>query len=202
MQRRPAATGYDAASRFRFEGDGGDSPQNVPGENNQHNVDWVARQIGLAVDGDRLVIEQSVSAFGLRSQSRQARNGGANWRRTRSRARLAADADAAAATRPAAFFARRLHKAGPVLACFNSVDGKVMWTSKIEPEKWVVGDPLLDSGRVVRTGHDAAGTGIHTVAGRHYDPQSGAVLSIRPLIQFRETWWQERNCQVPRRAMS
>ena len=33
-----------------------------------------------------------------------------------------------------------------------------------------------------------------------FDPQTGAVLSSRPLTHFRENWWQQRHCQVRRWA--
>ncbi len=190
----PPASGFETAARSRFDGDGGDSPQNVPGENNLHNIDWVARQLALVVDGARLILSNrfQLSAYDLNSGALQWRSelGGEHghthdWP-------LMPMRPLNTATR---IFVRRLHKAGPVLSCFNSVDGKLMWTSKIEPEKWVVADPLLIQDELfalVMTRLEQE----FTLSLVTYDPQTGAVLSARPLTRFRENWWQERTCQV------
>ena len=97
--------------------------------------------------------------------------------------------------RPIAFSFAGYIGLAPALACFNSADGKVLWTSKIEPEKWVVADPLLIQDELfalVMTRVEQE----FTLSLSTYDPQTGAVLSARPLVHFRENWWQERTCQV------
>ena len=174
-QPTPAPTGFEAVLRSRLEGDGGDGPQNVPGEINLHNIDWVARQLALVVDGDRLLLSNrfQLSAYDLKSGALQWRSelGGEHgpaheWPLMPMRP----------LNTPNRIFVRRLHRSGPVLACFNSADGKVLWTSKIEPDKWVVGDPLLIQDELfalVMTRLEQE----FTLSLATYDPQSGAVLS-------------------------
>jgi outer membrane protein assembly factor BamB len=88
-----------------------------------------------------------------------------------------------------------LHRAGPALACFDAADGKVIWTSKVEPEKWVVGDPLLIQDELFALVMTRLEQEL-TLSLSTFDPQSGAVLRSRPLIRLHEPWWQQRTCQV------
>ena len=190
----PSPTAYDTPVRGRLEGDGGDGPQNVPGENNLYNIDWVARQLALVLDGNRLLLANrfQLTAYDLNS-------GQAQWRSELGGGHSATHDWPLTPMRPlntaSRIFARRLQRSGPELACFNSADGKVLWNSKIEPEKWVVSDPLLIQDELfalVMTRLEQEFTLELTT----YDPQSGAVLSTRPLLHFRENWWQQRVCQV------
>ncbi len=190
----PAPTGYETVLRARLEGDGGDGPQNVPGENQLHNIDWVARQLALVVDGDRLLLSNrfQLSAYDLKT-------GQIQWRSELGGEHGQAHDWPLMPMRPlntaSRIFVRRLHRAGPLLTCFASADAKVLWNSKSEPDKWVVSDPLLIQDELfalVMTRLEQE----FTLSLSTYDPQTGAVLSTRPLLHFRENWWQERTCQV------
>ncbi len=166
----------------------------MPAEINLYNVDWVARQLALVVDGERLILSNrfQLAAYDLKTGQLQWRDelGGAHgpahdWP-------LMPMHPLNTASR---IFARRLLRTGPALTCFNSADGKVLWTSKLEPDKWVVADPLLIQDELfalVMTRLEQE----FTLSLATYDPQSGAVLSARPLARFRDSWWQERTCQV------
>ena len=90
-------------------------------------------------------------------------------------------------------FVRRLTQAGPALAAINHADGKTLWTTKAEPEKWVVSDPLLIQEELIALVMTRVEP-EYTLALTAYDPQSGAVVSSRPLLRFREPWWQMPNC--------
>ena len=63
-------------SRSRLDGDGGDGPNNVPGENNLYNIDWVSRQLALVLDGNRLLLDNryQLSAYDLDSGQLQWRS--------------------------------------------------------------------------------------------------------------------------------
>ncbi len=190
----PAPAAFEGVARSRLDGDAGDGPQNVPGEHNLYNIDWVARQLSLVLDGNRLILDNrfQLAAYDLNSGQLQWRSelGGEHgpthdWTLMPMRPLVTASR----------IFARRLQRRGPELTCFNSADGRVLWTSKVEPDKWVVSDPLLIQDELfalVMTRLEQE----FTLSLAAFDPQTGAVLSSRPLTGFRENWWQQRHCQV------
>jgi outer membrane protein assembly factor BamB len=193
-QAAPAPAGFETVVRARLEGDAGHEPQNVPGELNQYNVDWVARQLAVCVDGERLLVSNrfQLAAYDLKSGQLQWRSavGGEQghaheWPLTPMRPLVTTSR----------IFARRLYRTGPALVAFNSADGKLLWTSKIEPEKWVVSDPLLIQDELFALVMSRLDEEF-TLSLSTFDPVSGAVLSARPLIHFRDSWWEERTCQV------
>ena len=190
----PAPSGFEARVRGQFDGAAGDSPQNVPGELKPFDIDWVARQCAVAVSGDRLIISNrfQVSAFNLKSNQY-------DWRTPLGGEQASAHDWPLVPMRPlvanSRIFVRQLSKQGPRLACLDSADGKLIWTSKAEAEKFVVSDPIwIQEQLFALTATRADQEFLVALSG--FDPSSGAVISARPVVRLREQWWQQRSCEV------
>lgn len=111
----PGASGFEVAVKAKTEGELGDNPQNVPGELNQFNVDWVARQMAVAVEGDRLIVSNrfQVAVYSLGENKWLWRTGlggdqayAHEWTLMPMRPLVT----------PGRIFVRRLQKQGPTLA--------------------------------------------------------------------------------------
>ncbi len=138
----PPPSGFKVENRGRLDGDMGENPQNAPGEYQQAAIDWPAWQCATAVAGDRWIISNrfQVSAFNIKS-------GQYEWRAMLGGEQASAHDWPLSPMRPLVtaerVFVRRLTKQGPVLAALELASGKVLWSSRPEPEKSILSDPVL-----------------------------------------------------------
>jgi outer membrane protein assembly factor BamB len=192
--RSVAAGGFAAQTRIRLDGDAGENPQNVPGEYQHFNLDWAARQwSALAVD-ERIYFSNrfQVSCWNAGSGQWDWRNGlggeqapAHEWRLVPMRPVVAGDR----------LFVRRLQRPGPQLACLERSTGKLLWTTRGEGERLVVSDPLVVQDEVLAV---VAARSEQELAffWTRFDGQTGARTSERLLMRLRDTWWQQRSCQL------
>jgi hypothetical protein len=190
----PAPSGFETQVRGQFDGQAGDSPQNLPGEMKPFDIDWVGRQLTFAVSGDRLILNNrfQVSAFNLKTHQY-------DWRTPLTAEQAGAHDWPLMPMRPLVtgnrIFVRQLAKPGPLLQCLDAQSGKLLWTSKSESDKFVVSDPILVQEQLFALTATRADQEF-ALALSGFDPASGAVVSSRPLVRLREQWWQQRACEV------
>ena len=197
----PPPRDYEVAPLSRLEGEAGENPGGLPAELQRPgagwaplSIDWVARQAGVLVAGDRLLVSNrfQLASYDLTSGLLQ-------WR-----AGLAADQApthdwAQTPMRPLAtgsrVFVRRLRKSGPMLAGINIANGQVLWETKLENERWVVSDAALVQGTLYACVVQRTDVAL-VLSLAAFDPQTGVMLRARPLVNLRESWWRERDCQL------
>jgi outer membrane protein assembly factor BamB len=184
------------AVRYEVQGRGalpGDLGQNT-GNPISGDVDWAARQYAGTAAGKMLYLSNrfQVSAFSLVS-------GKQHWSVPMNKEQGQAHSWGLAAMRPVVvgdrLFVRRLAKNGPELVCFNDVNGKVRWTS--HGSLSVASDPLLLQDRLyVFTLTNPLENGLVTLELSLINPLTGEVLSQQPVVQLRNLWDRQINCQA------
>jgi outer membrane protein assembly factor BamB len=181
---------YEVQGRGAIQGDLGQNPGNpISGD-----MDWVARQYAGTVAGKMLYFSNrfQVSAYSLVS-------GKQHWSVPMNKEQAQAHSWGLVAMRPVVvgdrLFVRRIAKNGPELVCFNDVNGKVRWTSHSSLS--VASDPLLLQDRLyVFTLSNPLENGLITLDLSLVNPLTGEVLSQQPVIQLRNLWDRQINCQA------
>jgi outer membrane protein assembly factor BamB len=184
------AVRYDVQGRGTLAGDVGQNPGNpISG-----NVDWAARQYAGTVAGKMLYLSNrfQVSAFSLV-------NGKQHWSVPIGKDPAPTHSWGLVAMRPVVvgdrLFVRRLARNGPELVCFNDVNGKVRWTT--HPSVSVASDPLLLQDRLyVFTLSTPLDNGLVTLELSLVNPLTGEILSQQPVIQLKNLWDRQINCQA------
>ncbi|MGE5192556.1 MAG: PQQ-binding-like beta-propeller repeat protein [Deltaproteobacteria bacterium] len=184
------AVRYEVRGRVTLAGDVGQNPGNpISGE-----VDWAARQYAATVAGAMLYLSNrfQVSAFSLAT-------GKQHWSVPMGKEQAPAHSWGLVAMRPVVvgdrLFVRRLAKNGPELVCFNDVNGKIRWTTR--PSISVASDPLLLQDRLyVFTLSTPLENGLVTLELSLINPLTGEILSQQPVIQLRNLWDRQVNCQA------
>jgi outer membrane protein assembly factor BamB len=190
LQGGVKAVKYDVQGRGALVGDVGQNPGNpISGD-----VDWVARQYAGTVSGKMLYLSNrfQVSAFSLV-------NGKQHWSVPLGKEQAPAHSWGLVAMRPVVvgdrLFVRRLAKNGPELVCFNDVNSKVRWTT--HPSVSVASDPLLLQDRLyIFTLSQPLENGLVTLELSLINPLTGEVLSQQPVIQLKNLWDRQINCQA------
>jgi outer membrane protein assembly factor BamB len=184
---------YEAQFRSRLDGAVGERPQEETGRRtNQFRVDWVDRQLAVAVHenvmytANRFQVAAYDSSSGQRLWQSQAPPG--SMQRAQEWALIP--------MRPLVvgnrIFVRLLYSPNPVLVCLDKSSGKLQWVSENREREFLVSDPLWKHGQLVALGilqeQDQAQL-------RHYniDPRTGQILRHRELVNLRSTW-QARSC--------
>lgn len=182
---KPAA--YDTPVRGRFEGDLG----NNPGRGATADPDWVARQLAVATDAERMYVSNrfQVTAYDLKtaqqkwSQQLGGEHGEAHdWRFVPMQPLVSGRR----------LYVRRLTKNGPELACLDATDGKVLWRNR--PENHVASDPVFAHDRLMALIATAPQAGIVQLDIASFHPETGDVLSQRTLLRLSDTWNQRVPC--------
>ncbi|HEX3998234.1 MAG TPA: PQQ-binding-like beta-propeller repeat protein [Pirellulales bacterium] len=214
----PAPSGFELQQLERFDGDSGDNPGDVnnatPSRGNSlrwlrpinaadvatevdspainTSIDWAARQLAVAADGDRLYVSNrfQVSAYEMKSGHRL-------WR-----TELGGDHDRThdwtlVPMRPlpigARLFVRRLTRTHPELAMLDAPSGAVKWRSP--PSLAVVSDPLWLGDEVAAIAADRVDD--ETVLSLTvFDPADGSVRRSQPIASMQQAWWSQRTCQL------
>ncbi len=167
---------------------GGDSPWQPM----YRNLDWAGRQIASASDGERLYVSNrfQVAAYDLKGRERKWQSGVGgdhakthDWTLTPMRPLVVGSR----------LFCRRLVKAGPELAALDKENGRVGWRTR--QGLLVVSDPLWFGNSLV------ALTMIHAdqqsvLYLSTFEPRTGSIVAQSRLATLRESWWQQRTCQL------
>jgi outer membrane protein assembly factor BamB len=92
-------------------------------------------------------------------------------------------------------FVRRLTKTGPELVCFNAMNGKIRWASN--PNISLASDPLILQDRLyIFTVATPLEDGLLSLDLSLVNPLSGEIVSQQPVIQLRNLWERQLNCQA------
>ncbi len=176
----------------------------IPWQPVYRNLDWAGRQIAAASDGDRLYVSNrfEVAAYDLKKPERKWMTGVGgdhakthDWTLTPMRPLIVGSR----------VFCRRLVRnqalqsanppagSGPELAALDKENGQVAWRTR--PGLLVVSDPLwLGNSLVALTMIHADQQSVLYLS--TFDPRSGAVIAQARLATLRESWWQQRTCQL------
>lgn len=177
----PEIRAWRLEHRGRHDGDQGERP----GSSASADVDWVARQLSVEVDGDSAFLcnRFQLSRLDLASGKTQWKqqiggdHGSAHhWPMVPMRPLIAGDA----------VYARRLRKDGTEIICCDRERGDIRWT--LRPGLAMVSDPFLNRGRlqVFLAGNAYAGPAILELATIHRE--SGTVLSTVPVLNLFDVW--------------
>jgi outer membrane protein assembly factor BamB len=181
---------YEVHGRGALSGDVGQNAGNpLSGD-----VDWAARQMGMAVAGKMLFLSNrfQVSCFSLVS-------GKQHWSVPMNKEQGPAHGWGLVAMQPVVvgdrLFVRRLARHGPELVCFNAVNGKVRWTTPNSVS--VASDPLLLQDRMyVFTFPASFEEGQVALELSLINPLTGDIAAHEPVIQLRNLWEKQVNCQA------
>ena len=177
-RRCPPPGDYRLRSWARVPGIGVDGPRDMP----EHELDWAARQIAVAVDDRQMIVNNQIElvAFDLRDckprwlQRQPASKKGPRWPLVPMRPLLVSDR----------IFVRRLGDEGPELACLDADDGRVWWSTK--PAAYVASDPLLVEQDLFALIVDSDAAEKLSLLLAVFDPEAGRVRSQVTLAEFHD----------------
>ncbi len=180
---------YEARTWGRFQGDSG---QNA-GKPQSPAVDWLARQLAVAVHQNMLFVSNRflVVAYDLASgQHRWSQGLGGEqgqaheWPLTPMRPVVAGDR----------LFVRRLTKNGPELACLEAASGKVLW--KARPPDFVASEPIMNQDELLALTAAGVQNNMLHLQLTTFNPATGEVLAQTPLLRLNNAWNREVPCSV------
>ncbi len=197
MQEAPAPRGIAIRVTVRLEGPSGNDPNGLPRPVREGNVDWVARQLAWVIEGDTLYVNNRfhVAAYDLT-------NGQRRWQSPAPPGKTARTHEwSLVPMRPLVtekhILTRQLTGDGPVLACLDKQDGKVVWTSQPPQGEWLISDPLAAQGRLVALRLRRDGNREAALVLCDYDSSTGEPRDQQELLRMREPAWITRYvCQV------
>ncbi len=193
----PDPSGFEVHLRSRLDGPAGEKPESelIP-RARQYAVDWVGRQIALAVEGDVMYVSNRfhVAAYDMQSGERK-------WQsRPLSDKPLRSQDWGLIKMRPLVtrrhVFARLLYGDGPLLVCLDKANGQMVWTANTANYGYVISDPMLIQGHLAvltLTRHAASESLLRLI---DVDRDNGQFLRMQDLVFLREAWWRRRCCEV------
>src|SRR5207244_1713450 len=92
--------------------------------------------------------------------------------------------------------ARQLYGSGPMLVCFDKIDGKLLWSSEQRQNEYLVSDPLFVQEQLVCLTLARQDQRENLLRLSIFDSESGDILAQYPLVELRESWWQRRVCEA------
>ena len=144
----PAPSGFQVHRRGRLDGEPGEGSNNLDSRVRQYEVPWLARQLGIAIDGSIVYVNNRfhVAAYDMAQSGRRLwqsppppnRGRTHDWKLT--------------AMRPIVtdryIIARQVSKTGPLLICLNRENGQHVWVSQPQRDEKIICDPVLARGRL------------------------------------------------------
>ncbi len=180
---------YQAVTRGNFTGDLG---QGV-GRYEDRNTDWAARQLAVAIEDDVVYVSNrfQVSCYQLTdgktkwSKGLGGEQGNVHeWPFIPMPPLLVGDR----------IFVRRLTKRGPELASLAKASGEVLW--HVRPEHHVASDPVFVQNNLLALVATVPQSGMLQLELASFHPDTGDVLSQRPLLTLRDEWSGRPPCQI------
>ncbi len=220
----PAPTGFELREIGRLDGELGDNPGDwnptipqhdqrttfitperdntrfvVPdfrGEPMFRQLDWAARQIATAGDGDWLFVSNrfQVAAYSLKDGARKWQTGvGGEHAHTHDWSLTAMRPVVVGKRLYVRRLIRRDNDSAPELAALDKENGQVAWRTR--PGLKVVSDPLWTPQGLVALTMSRADQQSNLYLST-FNPSDGVVVAQERLATLRETWWQQRTCQL------
>lgn len=197
LQAAPSPTGFSTQTRGRLDGPAGEKPHELPRSVRQENVDWAARQLAWVIEGNVLYVSNRfhVAAYDLPSGQRRWQSPAPPGRPAR------AHEWSLTPMRPLVtekhILVRQLNADGPLLACLNKQDGKVVWTSQPPQGEWLASDPLPAPGGLLAFRLRRDSSREMSLRLCDYDIATGEPLDQHELLRLRESSWTGRYvCQA------
>ncbi|MEO1995051.1 MAG: PQQ-binding-like beta-propeller repeat protein, partial [Planctomycetaceae bacterium] len=187
----PAPGDFTVAIRGRFEGSVGRTPNNAAFQ----YQDWPGRQLAAVADQQQLYVSNrfQVTAYKLNGGQKSwsvglgADQGEAHhWPSVPARPLIVGDR----------VLVRRFLNAGPELASFDAQTGKILWRTR--PEKHVASDPVWLRQRIYVLTTAVPESNTIQLDLTCLDPETGKVISRKPLIRLRDVWQQRPICTMQR----
>lgn len=181
---------YDVHGRGALPGDVGTDA----GNSNAGNVDWAGRQSAGTIAGKMLFVTNrfQATAFSLIT-------GKQHWSVPLNKEQGPTHAWGLVPMRPVVvgdrIFVRRLSKSGPELVCVHAVNSKIRWTTHTSVS--VASDPLILQDRLyVFTVSAPLDNGLLSLELALVNPLTGEIMSQQPVIQLKNVWDKQLNCQA------
>ncbi|MBW3539472.1 MAG: PQQ-binding-like beta-propeller repeat protein [Planctomycetes bacterium] len=173
----PPPAAYVAHVRSRFDGDVGKNP----GRHGNHEIDWAAQQLGLAMDGDRFYVSNrfQVACYDVASGQPRWRTG------------LGGEAGEAhfwplVSMRPLPLgnklIVRRFTEKTIELAALDRENGNVLW--RHQPDPFVACDPQFVRNQLVAIVAQAVENGVLELSYAAFHPETGTPLSRHLLVRL------------------
>jgi len=195
-QPAPPPSGFQVHRRERLSGEAGGSPDSLDGRVRQYEVPWLARQLGVTLDGSIAYVNNRfhAAAYDLSDngrrlwQSRPPDNHGRTheWSLTAMRP----------AVGPQQVFVRQLTKEGPLLVSLDRENGEQRWAMKPSRENHVLSDPLLAQGKVFALTLQGTRRGEDMLRLCSYAPDTGDLIAAHDLLNVRQSWHEQRVCRA------
>lgn len=193
----PKAAAYQVHRRARLDGLIGNDPnREFARETARRQVDWVDRQLAIAVDGPVMYVTNrfQVAAYDLQSKQRV-------WQTAQPGGQIQfAQESPFVRCRPwlthDRIWVRMLYGTGATLASVDRANGQFLWTATPGLNEEFISDPFVLSGdllcvKLVRTEQQ---NGVLRLA--RFDPRTGNAWRDTELIQLRDSWRRRRCCEV------
>ncbi len=193
----PPAQGFAYVSRGNLDGPLGQEPNNeVTRDLNRYGVGWCERQLATVVNGQTLYVSNrfQVAAYNLENWQKlwQTTDLPGNKMRARDWSLIP--------MRPLVtgkfVFVRLLYGSGPVLACFERENGKLVWSGEQQQNEFLVSDPLLIQDELVGLTLVRVEQGQSILRLTTFDMESGEPLVNRNLLRINDVWWTRHTCEV------
>ncbi|MBI4606114.1 MAG: PQQ-binding-like beta-propeller repeat protein [Planctomycetes bacterium] len=177
---------YRARSWARFDHLMAEDPRGVP----RDEVDWIGRQVALAVEGSLRVLSDRAQVIGWDAE-RGERKWAVATKEDGGRWPLVAMEPV---VRGGRVYVRRLLGGGAEVACLDGATGRALWRS--HPGRHAASDPILSGRDILVVASSPVLEGVLELRLAALDPDSGAVLFERPLLRLRDAWEGEAPCQA------
>ncbi|MCH5373345.1 MAG: PQQ-like beta-propeller repeat protein, partial [Planctomycetes bacterium] len=190
-------TGYRLQRRGRLDGPVGKDPssQATPYVS-RLEVDWVGRQLAVAVSDDIAYLSNRfyLSAYKLTDGSRIWQSIPTNatplrsqdWGLIPMRPLVARDR----------IFLRMMYEPGTVLVCVDRASGQQRWTAEMAQGEWVISDPVMIQGQLAALTIVRQDQGANLVRLMILDADTGDIQTAYDLLRLNESWWRRRCCET------
>jgi outer membrane protein assembly factor BamB len=195
---RPPAKSFEPQPRALLDGPLGERPQEeVTRQLDNLQIDWAGRQIGWALEGDTLWLNNrfQIAAYDLKAGQRlwqtSALEGkkvprSREWSLVAMQPRIYGDR----------IYSRIFYGDSPLVGCWNAKDGKQVWLADQLPGVMIASDPWLVQDRVIAlTVTRLDGTEV-LLRLATFDALNGDLLAHVELAQLRSSWFARHCCET------
>ncbi len=192
---KPAA--YQVQRRARLDGLVGNDPnREFAKDTARRQLDWVDRQLGIAVEANWMYVNNrfQVAAYDLQSKQRV-------WQTPQPAGQIQfAQESPFIASRPLLtrdrIWVRLLYGSGATLGCVDRASGQFVWTVTPNPNEEWISDPFFLSDelmclKLIRTEQQEA-----VVRLASFDPRTGYAWRERDVVRLRDSWRRRRCCEI------